>query len=490
MAYNSLQERTELNNIQLARLAALALLACCACNRNPGEPEVPSGPRTGARDSLYTFTTVAHDPKLRGVCYRFDWGDGDTSDWSDWLQSDSPAGASHYWSVGGTFSIAAQAMNDEDGVSAWSGGHKLTVSFAPVTFGGTRSDAGNAVELTTDGCYIVAGFTASYGEGRDDAWLIKVDDAGSARWQHTIGGTGRDRANSIQQTAEPGYIVTGYTDSKGAGGYDLWLVKTGGSGNVMWDTTFGGDGNEWGNSVIQSADGGYVVAGFTGSTGAGGYDAWLVCTDDEGRLVWDRTFGGGQYDVANCVRQTRDGGYIIVGYTASQGAGGDDLWLIKTDSMGQELWNRTFGDVDTDVGNSVQQTSDGGYIIAGSLGFRGATAGDMWLIKTDSLGNRMWDRTFGGSGYDVGNSVQQTLDGGYIVAGNTDSLGAGGGDILLVRADAAGSEVWSRTFGGISYDAGSSVRQTADGGYVVAGLTVSFGLNGDVWLIRTDANGR
>ena len=383
----------------------------------PDEPEAPAGPQTGAKDSLYTFTSVAHDPEQGRVCYRFDWGDGDTSEWTNWVQSDSPAGASHSWSQGGMYVIMSQAMNDKHGVSTWSGEHRLMVSFVPVTFGGDKTDVGNSVGLTSDGGYVIAGSTGSYGEGGDDAWLIKVDGAGEKHWDHTVGGTGRDRANSVQQTSDRGYIVTGYTGSKGAGGYDLWLVKAGPSGNTMWDTTFGGTDNDWGNSVQQTTDGGYIVAGFTGSSGAGGYDFWLVRTDADGRLVWDRTFGGRKYDVANCVQQTQDGGYIIVGYTASLGAGSDDVWLVKTDSAGREVWNKTYGGLDCDVGNSVQQTTDGGYIIAGYVGFFGEATGDVWLIKTDSSGNKAWDRAFAGVGFDAGNSVRQTLDGGYVVAG-------------------------------------------------------------------------
>jgi len=360
-------------------------------------------------------------------------------------------------------------------------------SFAK-TYGRTSYDYAYSVQQTSDGGYIVAGGTISFGAG--DIFLIKTDMNGNKIWAKTYGGTSDDTASSVQQTSDGGYIVVGYTRSFGAGDFDIFLIKTDANGNVQWAKTYGGKSFEEAFSVQQTSDGGYILAGRTYSFGAGGYDVLLIKTDANGNIQWAKTYGGANHDWTYSVQQTSDGGYIVAGYTASFGAGWGDIFLIKTDANGNIQWAKTYGETDGDEAYSVRQTSDGGYIVAGTTWSFGAGWGDIFLIKMDANGNIQWAKTYGGTDYDWAYSVQQTSDGGYIVAGWTSSFGAGYRDIFLIKTDANGNIQWAKTYGGKSFEEAFSVQQTSDGGYILAGWTSSFGAGyGDIFLIKTDADG-
>jgi hypothetical protein len=359
----------------------------------------------------------------------------------------------------------------------------LSVKSFAKTYGGTSYDRAYSVQQTSDGGYILAGRTLSFGAGNYDIFLIKTDAIGNIRWAKTFGGTSDDWAYSVQQTFDGGYIVAGYTESFGAGWYDIFLIKTDTNGNVQWAKTYGGTSGDVAFSVQQTSDGGYIVAGYTESFGAGG-DIFLVKMDANGSVQWAKTYGGTIDDYASSVQRTSDGGYIVAGYTYSFGAGYTDIFLIKTDANGNLQWAKTYGGTDYDWASSVQQTSDGGYIVAGYTWSFGAGGYDIFLIKTDASGNLQWAKTYGGTSSDGAYSVQQTSDGGYIVAGWTS------GDIFLIKTDANGNLQWAKTYGGTSGDVAFSVQQTSDDGYIVAGLTLSFGAGwDDIFLIKTDANG-
>jgi len=357
------------------------------------------------------------------------------------------------------------------------------------TFGGTNIDVGYEVSQTTDGGYIITGYTRSYGESGHNVWLIKTDSLGNELWNKTFGGSGDEEAESVQQTSDGGYIIAGWTESYGSGVKDVWLIKTDSLGNQQWNKLFGGSNDDAATSVRQTADGGYIIAGYTFSFGSGSADAWLIKTDASGNQEWNKPYGGFISDGAYCVKQTTDGGYIFTGWTWSYGPSLGNVWLVKTDDQGNQQWSNTFGGSDVDRGYGVFQTYDGGYIVTGYTASLGAGLDDMYLIKTDSSGNEQWSQTYGGTGRDYGNFVVQTLSGGYIVFGYTLSYGAGGEDVWLVKTDSAGSKIWDQTYGGSYSDVGYSGQQTLDGGYIVTGHTLSYGAGvHDVWLIKIESD--
>jgi hypothetical protein len=359
------------------------------------------------------------------------------------------------------------------------------------TFGGGFGDRGQTVQQTSDGGYIISGFTYSFGAGLGEAYLVKTDSAGREVWAKTFGGPLYDRGESVQQTSDGGYIVAGWIDAYDPREGDLYLIKTDSSGNKIWDNTFGGENRDMGFDVHQTMDGGYIIVGYKDGSGVSGSDVYLVKADSSGTMVWEKTFGGANPDVGYSVQQTSDGGYILTGRTASFGAGLGDLFLIRTDSSGNETWMKTFGGTGTDGGESVRQTLDGGSVVVGYTKSFGTGGTDVYLIKVDEAGSVAWEKTFGGTGDDTGYDVRQTSDGGYIVCGVTYSFGAGLADVYLIKTDGSGNAVWTKTFGGSANDMGFSLQQTSDGGYIISGYTVSFGSDpdGDVYLIKTDSDG-
>ena len=350
-------------------------------------------------------------------------------------------------------------------------------------FGGIGGENGYSVQQTSDGGYIIAGRTNSYGAGLYDVYLIKTDENGNEQWFQPLGGYHNDGGYSVQQTSDGGYIIAGYTYSYGAGSADVYLIKTDENGNEQWSQTFGGIYHDEAWCVQQTSDGGYIIVGWGYSYTAGCEDVYLIKTDENGNETWFQTLGGSDLDEAWCVQQTSDGGYIIAGTTGS--ILNLDVYLIKTDAHGNEIWSQTFGGNDTDWGWCVQQTSDGGYIITGYTNSYGAGGADVYLIKTDAQGNEQWSQTFGGSNYDYGFSVQQTSDGGYIIAGSTYCFGALGADFYLIKTNENGNESWFQIFDGSELDEAWCVQQTSDGGYIIAGTTGA-GLS-NVWLIRVES---
>jgi hypothetical protein len=469
-------------------------------NAAPDSPSAPS-PADGATD-------VAIDVSLQWTCSD---PEGDLLLYDVYLSKDNPpmtrvaqditeqeyvhpgglqGSATYYWRI-----VAKDDYANQTQGPVW----YFTVATTPDVewermFGGSMGDIGKSVQQTSDGGYIVAGSTSSIGAGDSDVYLIKVTSAGSEQWETSFGSAYGEYGRSVQQTSDGGYIIAGDAYSLIAGLNDVYLVKADAAGGKQWEKRFsaypggipGQDSDDRGYSVEQSSDGGYIIAGWTHSLVEEQIDVYLIKVNSDGSKQWDKTLGGTGDDYGYSVQQTTDGGYVIAGETSSSGAGADDIYLVKVDAGGAIEWERAFGGAADDVGYSVQQTTDGGYIIAGSTWSFGTGAHpDVYLVKVDAGGAIEWEKTFGGTLDDRGYSVDQTTDGGYIVTGLTSSFDDKTyADVYLVKVGAAGSKQWEKTFGGaMGYDSGESVRQTSDGGYIVAGYTYSFA-PGDVYLIK------
>ncbi len=342
-------------------------------------------------------------------------------------------------------------------------------------YGGEGSDKGRCVQQTTDGGYIVTGqFSVPDGEfWKTCLWLVRVNEDGDTVWTRTYGYY--SVGCSVQQTSDGGYIIAGFTYTDNLI-YELWLLKTDNYGDTVWTRTYE-VGSSRGYSVEQTEDNGYVVTGNLGG------DVGLIKTDSLGDSMWTKTYGTGSVEKGFFVRQTYDGGYIVTGERNY-----DDIWLLKMDSVGDTLWTRTYGGRWIDHSYCVQQTSDSGYVIVGDKTIDSTDAGifiALWLIKTDSNGDTVWTKTYGGEDFgEWGRYVEQTTDGGYIITGLKKINGWG---LWLLKTDSLGDTLWTRTYGD-GVDHGWCVRQTTDGGYIITGVNYSDG-DPDLWLIKTDANG-
>jgi predicted secreted protein len=364
------------------------------------------------------------------------------------------------------------------------------------TYGGTDSrESASSLVATSDGGYAIAGPTESVGDVREGAYrvlLVKTDSSGNMEWNRTCGkfySTFLDITAvqgcscSLVATSDGGYAIAGETIS--VGGYGSWLIKTDASGNVEWNRTYAGGGD---HSLAVASDGGYALARSKYPMTEAD-DFLLTKTDEFGDVEWTRTYGGTTNDVVYSLVVASDGGYALAGYTNSFGAGSYDSWLVKTDAYGNMEWNRTYGGPYWDGATSLVATSDGGYAIAGDTHSFGAGGRDFWLVKTDASGNMEWNRTYGVTDIDCSCSLVATSDGGYAIAGCRDAF-TPVSDFWLVKTDASGNMEWNRTYGGTKYERARSLVATSDGGYAIAGDTTSFGAGSyDFWLVKTDEYG-
>ncbi len=426
-------------------------------------------------------------------------------------------------------------------------------SILPKTLlGGNQDDRANFVIQTADSGYVFAGSTESSTDGDVtgtnlgglDCWIVKMSKTGAIEWNRVMGGNDYDELTQIKQTQDGGYIFCAITGSSANGdisqtingGYDYWVVKLDAAGATTWEVLLGGDQYEYPYAIAQTNDGGYIVGGYSFSSESGDVtatnhssnsDYWVVKLSSLGAVQWNVLLGGIGEEELQSIQQTADGGYVATGFTTSSASGNvtetvsgaRDFWVVKLNGSGGLVWNRVIGgSEDEEFSYSVQQTADGGYIVAGnsnsnvSGNITASTNGetDYLVVKLNASGNITWTKMLGGSSYEFVSAIRQTTDGGYIVAGtttssasgNVSSVGYGLEDAWIVKLDAAGNIVWNKTYGGSNADFASCIQQTFDGGFIVSGYTMSSasgtisgtnhdpsGNSNDFWVIKLDANG-
>jgi hypothetical protein len=361
----------------------------------------------------------------------------------------------------------------------------VNLLFAQITFkktyGGASGDAAFSAKQTIDGGYILAGLTTSFGAGQNDIYIIKTDSFGDLLWTKTFGSSVYEGASEVQQTTDGGYIIAG----GGEVGLGAYLIRIDSIGGPLWTKIYSISGATCGaSSVKQTADGGFIFAGVIDSnsgTGVPPYYPFLLKTDFNGNLVWTKIFSDQDSQPVD-VHQTIDGEYILSGSYYNQLTGHDDFYLIKTDTIGNLVWAKTYGGTGDDICLSSKQTSDGGYILAGvttSFGWGGV---DVYLVKTDANGDTLWTKTLGTGNYENATCIQQTTDNGYIITGNS------GSNAYLLKTDTVGNPLWSKLFS-TSQDNPRSVGQTTDGGYMLAGYAEIVVWVDGLYLTKTDSLG-
>lgn len=426
--------------------------------------------------------------------------------------------------------------------------------------GGSGAENWARISPTNDGGYIICATSNSNNSGTlsglinhggSDIWILKLDESANLKWQKLYGGAGAEWCYSIQQTYDGGYIAAGYSASSNTGdltgytshgGDDGWILKLNQFGDITWQKLLGGSLSDQFRSIQQTDDGGYIVAGQSSSSNSGTLagimnhgtvpptnDYWILKLDSLGETSWQKLLGGSQSDVAKDIRQTPDGGYIVIGESASSNSGdlsdllnngSSDWWVVKLDSTGGIQWKKLMGGQDADVANGIRATKDGGYILIGHIGTGNANgtltgltrhgSSDIWIVKLNPSGDLEWQKLYGGAQIENGNWIEETSDGGFIMSGASNSSNTGtltgqtnfgSYDYMVMKLDVAGHTQWAKLYGGSLGDQSTGICQTSHGEYVVVGYSTSsnsgtltgvfgHGSNSDMWVLKIDNKGK
>lgn len=355
-------------------------------------------------------------------------------------------------------------------------------------YGKAKVENGRWVQELSDGSFVLLGNTTSFGIGDQNFYLVKIDSLGNLIWEKNHGDTLDDNAMQFVVMPDGGFIIIGATNGAGAGGYDFYVVRTNSSGDTVWTKTYGGTSDDFGNAIRETSDGGYILAGRSKSFGPGSENFWIVRIDSQGTKLWDASYGGTTSQQANGIVETYDHGFAIIGSTKSFGAGNSDIYIVRTDSDGVQMWDTTFGMALNDLGYHIEEAPDSGLLILGVTLITSDTS-KITVAKIDKMKNILWTKYPQRKVGDRGLHMLVDYSGGIVVVGYTISSGDGP-EVLLMRLDANGDTILTQHFGSTSNDLGFGMTLTLDMGYLLIGQTDGFGVsNNDIYIIKTDTLG-
>ena len=358
------------------------------------------------------------------------------------------------------------------------------------TFGDPGEDKATAVLQTPGGGYLVVGWTSFRVLGVD-FWLLGLDENGNLQWERACGGEKDEWALDAAPGTDGGFVAAGWTKSTAMGSLGTWVLDLDADGGVQWQKVYGGPGRNIMYAMHQTPDGGTMLGGETLDAEGVFYRPWILKLDGGGGIAWQGTYGSFESESGLDVNRTADGGTIAARWSHVNPAGGEDFILFRLDDAGELLWSRSYGAPGVEVSaRSVSPASDGGFVVAGGAGLSSERRIDLLVIRVDGDGGILWQKAFGGNEDDSATSIRETADGGFVVSGQTLSFGAGLSDVWVLRLDASGEAVWQRTYGGAGEEGDSRVITASDGGFVVASSTTSFGAGSwDAWVLKLNPDG-
>lgn len=345
------------------------------------------------------------------------------------------------------------------------------------TYGGVQEEECDAVVQTEDGGFMLAASTRSYGNGNYDFYIIRTDPYGDTIWTKTFGGTGFDIAKDIIKIDATNYLIAGDLNGK------VYLIKIKDDGDTVWTKIIGNDDDYVVNTMKKTLDGGFIFCGNKDLD-----DYFIMKTNGDGDSLWTKTY---EYGTTRSIDATTDSGYILMIRPGNWLHPQNDFVIVKTDSNGDSLWAKIFDSPNIEVGYEVEQTTDGGYMLAGRKDGETVGDSDFYLLKTNSNGDSLWAKTYGGDDMDRAFTAMQTSDGGYILGGFTASFNVEYHDFYIVKTDADGDTLWTRIYGGLWQEEIADIEETSDGGFAVVGYTYSFGAGNypNIYFVKTDAYG-
>ena len=367
-------------------------------------------------------------------------------------------------------------------------GTQAQTTFQKVYLTGADRSA-KSVLPTDDGGYMIAGSTTTNIVNDLDIYMLKTNDKGDTIVSKKYGGKKPDFINGMTKTSDGDFFIIGYTQSFSSGDFNIYLLKLDNNADTIWTRTYGGFGYDEGKEIIPTSDGNYVIVATSNSLNYSNYNVELIKINPAGDMIWTKQYGGNNYDSGHSVKECPDGSLIVAGKTASTAQSVSSILLLKTNANGDSTWAKTYSGPDSYEGKFILANNDGSFTLC-SDDSSGARDSDIKVMKLDGAGGILWEKIYGGTMKDIGKMIQPTSDGGYIVAGITRSFGLVNPDMWLLKLDAAGDTTWARRYGSSGHEHCYAALETGDGGYIAIGHTKANFVNTEIMFLKLNSQGK